>query len=145
MNKKAFGFLSISILVVVLAVPLPAQSLRMTANVPFEFMVGAMTLRAGEYSISLDSFASPGVVQLRSFDGRRGAISQTQPVDVRGKDPAAATKLVFNRYGDRYFLSEVCDGYDSVGRIFPVSHAERELAKSEPLQAPEIVAVLARR
>ena len=52
MNKKAFGFLSISMLIGGLAVPLLAQfTMRIQANVPFEFNVGAKTLPAGEYSL----------------------------------------------------------------------------------------------
>ena len=83
------------------------------------------------------------MVRLQDFKAQTSALSLTNPVDVRGKDPAAATKLVFNRYGNTYFLSEVCDGYASIGMKLPMSHTERELAKSAPLQAPEIVAMLA--
>jgi hypothetical protein len=37
-------------------------------------------------------------------------------------------KLVFNRYGDRYFLSEIWTAGDTSGRTLLVSKVERELA-----------------
>jgi len=55
------------------------------------------------------------------------------------------TRLTFNRYGNRYFLSEVDNGYTGTGFTMPMSHAQRELAKTASIQHEEIVAVLAQR
>jgi hypothetical protein len=144
MKKKAFGFLMISTLIGALAVPVLAQSmLRLQASVPFEFIVGAKTMPAGEYSIILD--LGPRLVRLQDFKAGTGVVSLSNWMQVKSKDPAAETKLVFHRYGDKYFLSEVSDGYDSIGMQLSVTHTERELSKTASTQAPEIVAVLARR
>jgi hypothetical protein len=142
MKKKTFGFLSISILIGALAVPVLAQStMRLKANVPFEFTVGATTLPAGEYSISLD--AGLHLVRLQGSERLTGVISLANWMQLKGDDQAAETKLVFDRYGDKYFLIEVSDGYDSVAMELPESHREREVSKTAPPQAPEMVAVLA--
>jgi hypothetical protein len=141
MSKKAFGFFSVSALIVALAVPSFAQSIRLTANVPFEFTVGGRTLPAGDYSIRTG--VNPTIVQVQGTGAHTGVLSLSWRVDVQDKNPAAATKLVFNRYGDKYFLSEVSDGYESVAMKLPVSHTERELANTASIQAPELVAVLA--
>ena len=141
MNKKAFAFLSVSVLIVALAVPSFAQSLRLTANVPFEFTVGSRTLPAGDYSIRTG--VNQAIVQVQGFEAHTGALSLSWRVDVKDEDPAAATKLVFNRYGDKYFLSEVSDGYESIAMKLPVSHTQRELANTASIQTPELVAVLA--
>jgi hypothetical protein len=139
MNKK-LAVLSISALVVALAVPMLAQSsMRLKANIPFEFVVSGKTLPAGEYSI--DTASSQVVV--RSIAQSAGAIAIGNNVDVKGTDPTAATKLVFNRYGDKYFLSEVLDGWVSSGLKLPVSHTERELATSASTSTPETLTVLA--
>jgi hypothetical protein len=143
MNKKEFAVLAVLVLVVAVAVPLLAQTVRLTANIPFEFMVGKMTLPAGEYRINTS--ASLASVQIQSVEGNISALSLANRVDVKGQDPESATKLVFNRYGDKYFLSEASNGYDSVGVRLPTSHEEGELIRSAAVRTTETVTLLARR
>ena len=52
MTKKPYALLAMSVLAVALAVPLMAQSIRLTGNISFEFTVKGKTLAAGEYMIS---------------------------------------------------------------------------------------------
>jgi hypothetical protein len=106
-------------------------------------MVGKMTLPAGEYRISTS--ASLASVQIQSVEGNISALSLANRVDVKGQDPESATKLVFNRYGDKYFLSEASNGYDSVGVRLPTSHEESELTRSAAVRTTETVTLLARR
>jgi hypothetical protein len=53
-------------------------------------------------------------------------------------------KLVFSRYGDRYFLSQVFSAGSGVGRQIPKSKLERELASSQPRPTTEHVALSVR-
>ena len=50
-------------------------------------------------------------------------------------------KLVFNRYGDRYFLAQVWPPETDQGRLLPTSKEEREFARAAG--RPEVVALLA--
>lgn len=95
------------------------------ATVPFDFTVGSKSFAAGEYSLRQIAHM---VLQIRSADGgHANFMIGTQPGEPT-RIPGAA-KLVFNRYGDRYFLSEV--SANSGGWQVPKSVDEKELiAKS---------------
>ncbi len=143
MTRKAFTFLAVAVLVVT-AVPLMAQTIRLTANIPFEFAVGEKIMPAGEYFTWNGSGA--GMLMLQDYAAHAAVLSTAQRETVNvTKDPASNTRLVFNRYGNRYFLSQVVNAYTGVGFLLPETHTERELAKTASLQREEIVAVLARR
>ena len=65
------------------------------------------------------------VVQISSTDGHSNVTRLTIPVSVF--NPVSKSTLVFHRYGDEYFLSEVWPAGAATGREFPKSRAEREL------------------
>jgi hypothetical protein len=84
------------------------------AQIPFDFKVGRTTLPAGEYRVKYDPAEEPGLLTVRSADGHREVFVLTQPVAVR-KDRSNADKLVFEREGTRYVLSEVFTEDSSTG------------------------------
>lgn len=84
------------------------------AKIPFDFRVGHATLRAGEYGLSYDPAQAPGVLTVRSTDGRHEAFVMTEPVDVKRGTPKA-DRLVFEREGTTYVLSEVFTADSSLG------------------------------
>ena len=144
MTKKAYVILSMSIMAFALVAPLSAQSLRLTANIPFEFMVAGKTLPAGQYTMSNGS--DPYVVLLQGGDHRSGVLTLTNHEEIlQTNDPASMTKLEFNKYGNHYFLSEVVDGYRGIGYTVPMTRSERELAKTASVEHFEVLATLARR
>lgn len=105
-----------------------AQTLhRLIVDVPFDFEVGSTQLHAGEYTVDLA--ASPGVMMLRSSDGRSNAMILATPAESREASPEASpeAKLVFHRYGGEYFLWQVWDFGATVGRQVPQSAHEREM------------------
>jgi hypothetical protein len=142
MNKK-FAVLSISALLAVLAVPLLAQTIRLTANVPFEFVVNNRTLPAGDYSITRG--ASPLVVMIRNANEHAGVLSTVLPEHFNASGQSAPANLVFHRYGDKYFLSQINDGYVDAGFLVPESRTEREFEKTASIPSRETVTLLARR
>ena len=85
----------------------PPQTLgsqTMRARIPFAFTVGDTNLPAGVYTVRiLNPTSDRKALQIRSEDGRSSAIVQT--LGVIG-ELASDTKLVFRRYGDRYFFAE---------------------------------------
>jgi hypothetical protein len=89
-----------------------AESVR--ADIPFDFKVGHATLPAGEYSLRYDPAEAPSVLTVRSADSRHEAFVLTERVDAKRGTPNA-NKLVFEREGTTYVLSEVFTGDSSVG------------------------------
>ena|ERR1700742_3783413 len=88
------------------------------AKVPFNFTVGHDQLPSGTYTISRDPW---GLVTMKSVD-RRFAVSVTTTFE---PDLPKGDKLVFRRYGDRYFLSKVSSSAFSAD--FPVSKLEKTI------------------
>jgi hypothetical protein len=107
-----------------------AQSIggnQLIATVPFAFNVGNKTLPAGEYAVKWANPASDlKVLQLRSTDGITNVMVSTNSVIGKMQENA---KLIFNRYGDRYFFAQAWLPADAVGLQAPRSKHERAVAK----------------
>jgi hypothetical protein len=103
-----------------------------TANVPFEFNVGDKTLPAGSYAVAAVGTDRSGL-RVSNRDDNETAIRLTQTV--QANEPKEQTVLVFKRYGDRYFLSQVWLSGETKGLQMLKSKSERamaeELAKNE--------------
>jgi hypothetical protein len=97
---------------------------RMKATIPFGFYVGDQLLPAGEYEVRT---VTGGVARLYNSETNTSATFNT----VRLSNPiqgSASGKLVFNRYGDDYFLSQMWWTGQQDGLQPLPSKRERELA-----------------
>jgi hypothetical protein len=116
--------LRISIAVAIAAAAAYPQSVSpLLANVPFNFVAGQKTLPAGEYFV--DSRTIPGMVILKPVWQKEAAIVRGVGLEVRG--PERSPKLVFHRYGNAYFLSQIW-GEANHGRQIDMTKQEREIA-----------------
>ena len=140
--KRLLGFLSTVAMTFVLTAPLAAQPLKLTASVPFEFMVAGRSMPAGDYSI--DAGSSP-IGAARVSSGNEGVYFLAIRETASQKERTGESLLIFHRYGDRYFLSSIVDGSLNTGVEIPTSGIEKELSKTASLRKFETVAVLARR
>ena len=99
------------------------------ANIPFDFTVGNTWMPAGEYTLS-----SPlrQIVQLRSADlAKTATIVSSQSFH----ESSSGSKLVFDKYGDQYFLHRVlCPTVTSLNLDLPQGKAEKQ-ARSRSLEA----------
>src|SRR5262245_13654642 len=95
----------LSLLLTPALVPLYAQSLKFV--VPFDFAAAQATLPAGEYHVS-SNVPAQGMIRLSGANGSSNAICFASGIE--SGSPSDKAKLVFNRYGDRYFLSQVWSG-----------------------------------
>jgi hypothetical protein len=144
MKKQLFGALAMGcLLALIVAVPARAQMPGTTirANIPFDFMVRGRTLPAGKYEI-LRVTDSPEVLEIRNVNDKRDhAAFETEPF--QENRIANRSELVFNRYNDSYFLSEIVTSGEQTGRKAFASHAERELKRemASNNREPETVAV----
>jgi hypothetical protein len=96
------------------------------ADIPFEFGVGGKTLGAGEYSVR-EFTTSGNALLIRSRDSKNAAVRLTNPIEKR--DSAQQSKLIFHRYGQRYFLSEVWTVGERTGRQLHKSAEERAMER----------------
>ena len=104
---------------------LNAQTMQLRATIPFRFHVGQVVMPAGEYVVSQQN----SILTVRKTDGHpSAAMFLTQP-EVLSSPPATAV-LIFNRYGDTCFLSNVRSPYSSLGQILPKSRTETEYARA---------------
>ncbi len=100
------------------------SSLEVRADIPFQFRIGGRLLPAGTYTVKS---LSQDTVLVRSLDWSQAAMAITNPVQANGTP--AEGKLVFQRYGDAYFLSEVWHPGSEAGIQVRKSKAEREMAR----------------
>lgn len=119
---------------------------RVSANVPFDFMVGNKEFKAGKYTVGrLAGGRTADTLIIRNEDDNEAANFNVN--NVYGKGEARA-RLVFNRYGNQYFLAQVFDAENREGHSLMKSKAEREAAKKRDVitqntAEPEVVTVIA--
>jgi hypothetical protein len=102
-----------------------AQDHGVKATVPFDFNVGYKLLPAGTYTIAS---AGTGAIEIRSSD-RSIAVMST--VLAASNEPAKSGELVFDRYGDQYFLSEVLCPSAALNVHLPTSKLEKRARTNE--------------
>jgi hypothetical protein len=115
-----------------------AQTVYIRGKIPFDFIVGKTTLPSGAYEIRSLNDGPDKMLLLRGPDSHSNVMVSANRVEsFKGSD---ATKFVFDRVGDQYFLREVWTEGAKSGRQFPKSKLESELAMNN---SPERLVVLA--
>lgn len=107
----------------------------MKVSVPFDFTVGGTAFPAGEYTVRATAFE--GVVAVVGSDSQVKVVT-THRVEL--SEPCGETKLVFHRYGDRYFLSQMWVQGDARGRELPPTRLEKELMSKAGAQSRVVIA-----
>jgi len=105
--KLGKGKLALMVVVTVAALaissvpaPLVAQSVGMRVAIPFDFHVGNKTLPAGDYIV----YKQGDTIQLSDSNGHSAFVLSNA---VKNPTVNAENQLVFSRYGEESFLSEV--------------------------------------
>ena len=142
MKRQAPSLISLLSLLLVAGLAI-AQTSNVRANVPFNFAVGSKTLPAGTYDIGAIS-SDPKMLLVQAQGG--GSSMMVGSNSAENPKGAERTKLVFNQYGSKYFLTEIWVEGATLGRQLPKTSPEKELAKelAQDLTHPrvEIVASL---
>ncbi|HYL36037.1 MAG TPA: hypothetical protein VEV17_09010 [Bryobacteraceae bacterium] len=126
--------LRISMLAALAAGVSQAQSAQLTADVPFPFVLGNKMLPAGTYQVD-ESAGSPAVI-LHAADGQNASVIANPTTSARDQK---ISKLVFQRYGDRYFLAEIWTRGTSSGRQIPRTSLERELSAGKSMPRTKVM------
>jgi hypothetical protein len=106
-------------------------------DVPFAFIAAGVHLPAGPYIVS---HVDPSLILIETQDGKARALVHVAIENFNSSTPA---KLVFNKYGDQYFMAQVWTEQDQQMHHCTKCRAERQLeAQARPA---EQTIVLARR
>lgn len=123
------NFTMLSLVLMLTAVAVCAQSKRSkVTKIPFRFIVGQKTLPAGEYTLEPNRKDSHNVWLIQRRDGRTTALFTTMPV--RASETQEKGELIFHKYGDQYFLSQIWTPGSQSGRELLMPRLERQLAKN---------------
>ena len=134
--KRAIAFSGLLVLLTFSSVL--GQSDRQTIiHIPFNFIAGEKTFPAATYVIERIRKDSDTVWIIRNKDDIGKALVLTRPV--RANDVMQETQLVFNRYDDLYFLSEIWTRGEQTGREIQISKRERALEKSVAERRQELI------
>ena len=101
-----------------------AQSLNLTANIPFAFQAGEKVMPAGSYELQ----PSGTVVLIRAVGGHQAAYILTNATHRNG-DPIRGV-LEFHGYGGSYFLAKIWSPGEADGRSLPMTPREKEVARN---------------
>lgn len=97
-----------------------AQEHAVKATVPFDFTVGNAHVPAGTYTI-WSAGSSGNLIEVRNDNGKATIFGTAYAA---GKSSQTG-KLVFDKYGDRYFLHDILCSTVSMNLELPVSKAEK--------------------
>jgi hypothetical protein len=134
------NFLLFAVALTLLVTTASAQTVNVKAKIPFNFVVNRATMPAGEYVLeSMDR--DGGVLGIRGSNAKGMSLVISNACE--SLKAATHSKLIFHRYGSRYFLSQVWIAGNNRGRELRPSAREIEVAKDFSVQ--EVVLMVARR
>lgn len=108
------------------------------ADVPFDFTVRQTALPAGHYTIKRLA-SDPEVMEIIGSDYRHPFLFLVESAQVSNAPKRG--ELIFDRVGDRYFLSEVFEGGTNIGVEVPKSRDERRMEKQGAMTQVHAIAV----
>lgn len=94
--------------------------------VPFAFSVSNTTVPAGHYRIAVNSAQS---LTIRNLDEQKLTIFSPIAASAQAND--SSCKLVFHKYGDRYFLRQVICPTNAISVDLPVTRREKHAQQLE--------------
>jgi hypothetical protein len=99
-------------------------STKVVAQVPFEFMVANKIVPAGECVVQAAN-DDGRILMIRNTEAKVALMSTSSQAE--GKQDASDYALVFQHYGDRYFLSGIKLQGSNITYLLPESKVEAEL------------------
>jgi hypothetical protein len=97
-------------------------------NIPFAFHAGNAKLPPGKYIIHPFDDSNLTVMEISSADGSTSALFQVQESDANSAP--AKSELIFNKYGNRYFLAKLFDEGNPSGSQVAESPYEKKISQA---------------
>lgn len=126
MKKRIFALIVAFSFAVSLVAPALAYTftVRIRAEIPFDFMVGGKRLPKGEYLV--ESLNETGTLTIRNVKKGKAVTFMTVRHKMTDKPKS---RLIFHRYGEQYFLARIWDGTSDTVLKLNKSSAEKRAAK----------------
>lgn len=128
MKNKIRAIITVSVFLMLAVVSVSAQTpASAEANIPFDFSAGKATLKAGNYTITRGSH---NTLLMRNVKDKKTVVLNA-PLTIGSRDFRSGQRIVFNRYGSDYFLTQVWLTVDEGRQLLPSkaeTTAARELA-----------------
>ena len=112
------------------------------ANIPFQFHAGNVRLPAGRYFIHVLDNTDLTVMEITSADGSTSALFDVQ--GTQATSSPAKSELIFDKYGNRYFLAKLFDEGNPSGSQVLESRYEKRISQASA-EGQEHVAALRRK
>src|SRR5215469_1415485 len=123
MNKTILTMVFTIAATLILVTAASAQNWRLAADIPFDFNMGDVKMTSGKYTVQLNGNTT---LLIQSADNQKSVFTLSNAGVTR--DPRSS-RLVFQVYGDRYFLSAV-SWADGPSRTLLPASLERLTAKN---------------
>jgi len=131
MKSKTYLLMPVLYLVAMLLVPqsklLASFRIEERATIPFDFYLGDTLLPAGNYAVERDE-ATLNLYGLQNND--RPVIAVSLFIPESSNVPLDSGKLVFHKYGDKYFLVQIWDPHLATEFVARTSTAEKNARKA---------------
>jgi len=105
-------------------------------NVPFAFHAGNAKFPAGNYRIHMLDNTDLTIMEISSADGSTSALFEVQ--EAEANTTPAKSELIFNKYGNRYFLAKLFDEGNPSGSEVLKSRYEKKVSQ-QAMEAQEHV------
>lgn len=120
------------------------QSARLIlADIPFNFVVKDRAFPAGKYTLEAIQVGATQSLKIQSADGSITAMFPTRLAAATARQ--AEPTVVFNRFGDQYFLSRVLGLEENEACTLTTFRAEEALAKRTNTNERNVVAITGNR
>jgi len=96
-------------------------------SIPFQFHAGNAKLPPGKYVIRMLDDSDLTIMEISSADGSTSALFQVQ--EAEANTTPAKSELIFNKYGNRYFLAKLFDEGNPSGSQVPKSAYEKKVSQ----------------
>jgi hypothetical protein len=97
-------------------------------NIPFQFHAGDAKLPAGKYFIHVLENSDLKFMEIASADGSASALFGVH--NAEANSAPAKSELIFNKYGNRYFLANVFQEGNPDGSTVEESHYEKTVSEA---------------
>src|ERR1700739_3427070 len=132
-NTKSFQMQALFIaLIFALAIHPPkarAQIIgELEVTVPFQFYAGNAKLPAGKYVLRMLDNSDLRIMEISAADGSTSTLFEAEDAEANSAPPKS--ELIFNKYGNRYFLARVFDEGNPDGSRVPESQYEKKASQA---------------
>jgi len=101
---------------------------QLEVTVPFQFYAGNAKLPAGKYTIRMLDNSDLQTMEISTPDGSTSALFEVENAESNTVPPK--NELIFNKYGNRYFLAKIFDEGNPDGSKVPESQYEKRVSQA---------------